>query len=130
MEAVHHAKNAYSDGACEKMCLLYCCFCCCKQKYKNMRQKLIFKTWPTVRDADEPDNIEWENLGVNVCEQKARKCTSWILSIIILVIALGLMIGQEVAGDTVSNDFNVPYLCPLDKMKGGSITKADVWKDF
>ena len=95
-----------------------------------MREKFIFKSWPKIREADEPDNIEWDNLGVNFWNRKCRIWISSMISIFILILALGFMIGSEVAGDTVSNNFNVPYLCPLDAIKAGNITKDDVYKDF
>jgi hypothetical protein len=66
--------------------------CTCFKRYdwfQTRRNDILkmhfFKKWPEIMNADNPNNIKWNNIGVTKAERGLRMCGVWMVAILILL---------------------------------------------
>ena len=73
----------------------------------------IFKEWPKVEEACEPDNIKWENLGYSKKNRRLRMCINWLISIgLILLSLIGIVYMKDLAKDYKEKYDSEDIICP------------------
>ena len=132
MDAMYYVLESYEkhDGCCKRNCIMYCCGClCCPKDKEELKKKHLFKQWPAVEVADEPDNIKWENLGISAKSRRIRVCITGIIAIVLVLASLLLILyiknwAAELKGATNSET----VICP-EKMKPKRLQQL-AWNDL
>jgi hypothetical protein len=95
MDAQQKVLDAYNINSCSRRCTM-CCGCCCKEKYSALAKKHIFKKWPNIQVACEPDNIRWENLGYSARTRRCRMGFVWLIAFaLVFASLLGIVIMKD-----------------------------------
>ena len=69
-QTVKQLKKAFDVGYCDRRCTMFC-GCFCPKRYKTMEKKhILFKRWPSIKVACEPENIKWENFRFSKSNRK------------------------------------------------------------
>mmetsp|Transcript_1780 Transcript_1780/g.3133 ORF Transcript_1780/g.3133 Transcript_1780/m.3133 type:complete len:347 (-) Transcript_1780:1353-2393(-) len=116
-DAPEIALKAYDIGS-FKFWLTMSCFgdCCCRRQKKSLMRKHLFKKWPQLEVAGEPDNIKWENLGYSGFERNLRSSISWLVALLLIAAALiGIVIFKEKTSE-LKEEFNTDITCPDDSL--------------
>jgi len=94
-----------------------------------LKKKCIFKEWPEVEVADEPDNIKWENLGVSSISRRIRVCITWIIALILVLASLLLiMYIKDWAVELKAKSNSETVICP-EKMSPERLQQL-AWNDL
>lgn len=91
-----------------------CCECC-KEDRDRLSKKHIFKQWPEILRADEPDNIKWGNLGVSGTSRKIRSCFTWLISLALIFGSVLAIVFMKDWANQLKEDFHSDtVICPED----------------
>ena len=112
MEGLEAVEKQYSQGWCKRCCILSC-GCCCSAKYKELKKKHFFKQWPSLRiPAVEPDNIQWNNLGVGPKSRFCRVSFVWLITFILILASLIGIVIMKRQVDLLKTQYNSDVVCP------------------
>ena len=120
MDSVGFVERAYEDhGCCKRCCIMGPCGkCCCNQKREEMEKKHLFKAWPVVEVACEPDNIKWENLGYSKNARRCRICFNWMIALILLIMSFVGIVILKIEVKKLKEKYNSDGLvCPKNIVK-------------
>lgn len=66
--------------------------CCCKRfcvkEREELKKKHIFKKYPDISEACNPDNINWHNLGYGKNYRNFMIMVNWLIAILMIAISL------------------------------------------
>lgn len=129
-DAIKMVKSSYKRyGACTRFWVMNCC-CkgCCKKEREELKKKYIFKRFPEITDACQPDNINWQNLGYGNVFRSFMKVVNWLIAIIMLAISLYLVILLKQEVTRLKKEFNINVVCP--QQSGTDQFKTIAWEDM
>ena len=114
-----HDKNqvlkAYNISSRYRFVVNNLCCCCMREQQEMLRQRMFYDRWIKVKKASEPDEIQWENLGVSKLSRCCRRTCVWIFAVIIILVAIVGMVQFKVnSDDAVKNGYNTQYDCPQE----------------
>jgi hypothetical protein len=86
--------------------------------------KHIFKKWPKISRACEPDNIKWENLGYSQKSVRCRMMIVWLIAFALVFISLIGIVLMKNKTTELKKEYKLDILCPLNT------TKVEAWDDM
>ena len=121
MEGAARLITAYGTSRSSRCLAAWCCAGCVdKDEY---RHKLFHKRWLRVEQAVEPSLINWENLGLTMCQRRVRWVIGVLFALALLLLATICITYVKVEQDSLSQDTPV---CASDT----AITRDMAYEDF
>ena len=122
--AVEYIKEAYKYGNMEFYLIDKLGHLFCQKKKQSLKKLYFFKKFLKVRNAIEPDNINWQNLGYKKPYRKCMIVVNWVIAILILVICMLLIVLFKVTADRLKTGSSGGVPCPDD------VSKTDAFDDY
>lgn len=104
--------------------LAYCCKCCCLQRYNLIAKKYFNNKWIKVTNSDQPDEINYQNVGYSTLNRRIRKLIIWLIAIALIIAGMIGVVYFKLKSDELKQQFNTTITCPE-----GTISKKDAWID-
>lgn len=116
--------NAYKVGWWKRWCTLHNPLCCTNKELKQkLKRQHVFKRWPKITAACEPDNIKWQNQNASELEISIRVAVVRLVSLaLILAAMIGIVLLKE-RGVYFSKQSGLSLRCDTTP------TKREAWQD-
>lgn len=97
---------SYNKNKCTRCCYIFCC------KYYRLKRFYYKNRWLEIKkNPDNPSNIKWQNMLTSPCKKCISKFFSILLSILLILIGFGIVIGSKYFQDMLNTEFNNDINC-------------------
>ena len=123
MEGADIFKNAFKNSSYNS--ILNLLICKNKEPQDDKKNKIIMieKKWPNPVECDNPSNLNWENFGYSKKNRLLRSFVQFLITIIILGIAIMTISYISSIQLSYQPAFKIPVQCP------STVTKDDAYID-
>ncbi len=93
--------SSYQKNKCTRFFYIFCC------KYSEIKRFYYKKKWLQInKNPDNPSNIKWQNMIISPVNRCLSKSFSIFLSILLILIAFGIIVGGNIFQELVNKEFD------------------------